>query len=87
MQVGEAVLIALRPEKVQLGPPGTGAIDGRLQSRVFQGNSWLFSIQTDVGSVLVSEPHRGAPRFGEGDAVAIAWTPEDAAVVPEAPRG
>ncbi|HEV7338691.1 MAG TPA: ABC transporter ATP-binding protein [Bosea sp. (in: a-proteobacteria)] len=85
--VGEAVLIALRPEKVQLGLPGSGAVDGRLQSRVFQGSSWLFSIQTDLGSVLVSEPHRGAPRFREGDTVSIAWTPEDAAVVPEAPRG
>ena len=47
--VGETVLIALRPEKVQLGAPGAGAVDGRLQSRVFQGSSWLFSIQTELG--------------------------------------
>jgi putative spermidine/putrescine transport system ATP-binding protein len=87
VSVGQAVLIALRPEKVQLGAPGTGAVDGRLQSRVFQGSSWLFSIQTELGSVLVSEPHRGIPHFREGDAVSIAWMPEDAAVVPEAPRG
>jgi putative spermidine/putrescine transport system ATP-binding protein len=85
--VGTRVSIALRPEKVQLGEPGSGAIDGRLASRVFQGNAWLFAVETPVGIVLASEPHRGAPRFGEGDRVSISWRPTDAAIVPEQGHG
>ncbi|WP_353185375.1 ABC transporter ATP-binding protein [Bosea sp. (in: a-proteobacteria)] len=87
LSAGDAVSIALRPEKVRLGAPGTGMVEGLLQSRVFQGNCWLFSVDTKVGAVLVSEPHRGAPGFREGDAVSIDWAPEDAAVVPEAAHG
>ncbi|WP_439495375.1 ABC transporter ATP-binding protein [Bosea sp. (in: a-proteobacteria)] len=84
---GSPVLIALRPEKVQVAAAGAGAIDGRLVSRVFQGNAWLFAIETPVGAVLASEPHRGVPRFGEGDAVSVSWRADDATVVPEHSHG
>jgi putative spermidine/putrescine transport system ATP-binding protein len=79
---GDGVIVALRPEKVQLKDAGAGFIGGRLTSRVFQGNSWLFSVETPLGVMLASELHRGLPAFVEGDAVSLAWAPEDATIIP-----
>ncbi|MGO4669705.1 ABC transporter ATP-binding protein [Bosea sp. 2YAB26] len=87
LSAGSAVVIALRPEKVRLVPPGTGFLGGRLTSRVFQGSSWLFSVETAIGAVLSSEPHRGVPAFNEGDDVGLNWRPEDAAIIADAHHG
>lgn len=87
LPTGSAVVIALRPEKVRLVPAGTGFLSGRLTSRVFQGSSWLFSVETPIGAVLSSEPHRGAPAFNEGDDVGLNWRPEDAAIIADAHHG
>jgi putative spermidine/putrescine transport system ATP-binding protein len=81
LQAGNDVVIALRPEKVRLVSADEGFLGGTLTSRVFQGSSWLFAIETPVGTVLSSEPHRGAPAFNEGDRVGLDWRPEDAAII------
>jgi putative spermidine/putrescine transport system ATP-binding protein len=86
LRPGDAVLLALRPEKVAIAPAGTGLLQGRLISRVFQGSAWLFVVDTPAGSIVAAELHRGSPAFGEGDAVSLSWKREDAVVLPaEAP--
>jgi putative spermidine/putrescine transport system ATP-binding protein len=83
---GDAVLLALRPEKVSIAPAGAGLLQGKLVSRVFQGSAWLFVVDTPAGTVVAAELHRGSPAFGEGDAVSLSWKREDAVVLPaEAP--
>jgi putative spermidine/putrescine transport system ATP-binding protein len=81
---GDPVVLALRPEKVRLAGPGeSGIVQGSLVSRVFQGSSWLYVVDTPAGRVLACELHRGAPAFREGQIVSLAWQPGDAVLLPE----
>jgi putative spermidine/putrescine transport system ATP-binding protein len=82
LRPGDPVLLALRPEKVAIAPAGTGLLQGRLASRVFQGSAWLFVVDTPAGGVVAAELHRGTPAFREGDAVSLSWRREDAVVLP-----
>jgi putative spermidine/putrescine transport system ATP-binding protein len=89
VSTGDRVILALRPEKVTLLKPGeSGTIQGSLVSRIFQGSSWLYAVDTPAGQILACELHRGAPAFSEGDTVSIAWRPEAAVLLPgDAARG
>ncbi|KAB0269778.1 ABC transporter ATP-binding protein [Microvirga brassicacearum] len=79
--IGDAVVLALRPEKIQLAAPGEGFLNGTLVSRVFQGSSWLFVIDTPAGTVLVCDLHRGEPAFAEMQPLSLSWRPEDVALI------
>jgi len=80
---GVQVVLALRPEKISLSSSqDEGMLRGTLISRVFQGSSWLFVVDTPAGTVLVCELHRGAPAFVEGQPVSVSWSAADAALLP-----
>jgi putative spermidine/putrescine transport system ATP-binding protein len=84
---GAEVVLALRPEKISLtASPGEGMLRGKLISRVFQGSSWLFVVDTPAGTILVCELHRGAPAFAEGQPVGVSWNAADAALLPVGAR-
>ncbi len=72
----------MRPEKVSLVRPGLGTLDGILVSRVFQGTSWLFVVDTPAGTILACDLHRGAPPFAEKEPVALTWQAKDATLIP-----
>jgi putative spermidine/putrescine transport system ATP-binding protein len=72
--------MSVRPEKIRFAPAGGGGIPGRIASRVFQGNHWLFQVDTVGGPALVIRQNDGSVQPGEGDAVILSIRPEDAAV-------
>ncbi|UFN47886.1 ABC transporter ATP-binding protein [Roseomonas sp. OT10] len=82
---GEAVLLALRPERVAIGPVGEGMLQGQVTARVFQGSAWLFEVTTPAGRVTAAQLHRGTPAFREGDAVSLGWSWSDAVLLPAEP--
>jgi spermidine/putrescine transport system ATP-binding protein len=87
-QPGEALRIAVRPERVQIGPAGTPMVDGgsRLEGTiaetVFLGMYTQFHVDTPVGR-LVS--HRLADDLADplepGSRVALSWEPEQASLL------
>jgi putative spermidine/putrescine transport system ATP-binding protein len=80
---GAQVVLALRPEKISLSSSqDEGMLRGTLVSRVFQGSSWLFVVDTPAGTMLVCELHRGSPAFIEGQLVGVSWSAADAALLP-----
>jgi putative spermidine/putrescine transport system ATP-binding protein len=68
----------VRPEKISFA--GTG-LAGRVRTRVFQGNHWLYQVETGTGLVTVIRQNTGEPMPAEGEAVFLTWFP------PHATRG
>jgi putative spermidine/putrescine transport system ATP-binding protein len=63
--------LAVRPEKMRFS--ADGKLGGKIVSRIFQGNHWLYRVETPAGAVIVIRQNDGQPGPGEGDAVRLAW--------------
>ena len=70
---GAAVLMSVRPEKLQLVPAGSGRLDGTVQERFFLGSQWLYRLATPAGELMVLSPNDGRAALDEGDAAGIDW--------------
>jgi putative spermidine/putrescine transport system ATP-binding protein len=44
-----------------------------VRTRIFQGNHWLYQVDTASGLVTVIRQNTGEAMPGEGDAVQLAW--------------
>jgi len=80
-QAGEATLV-VRPEKIALISPAPDRLNGIVRMRVFQGNHWLYRIETPAGAVLAIRQNSGEPGPVEGDAVGLSWSTDDMVVRP-----
>jgi putative spermidine/putrescine transport system ATP-binding protein len=70
---GAAVLLSVRPEKLQLVPLGSGRLDGEIGERFFLGSQWLYRIATAVGDLMVLSPNDGRDALDEGRRIGIDW--------------
>jgi putative spermidine/putrescine transport system ATP-binding protein len=78
---GDATVV-VRPEKIALVPSAPDRLNGTVRMRVFQGNHWLYRIETPVGALLAIRQNSGEPGPAEGDRVGLSWSPEDMVVRP-----
>jgi len=60
----------VRPEKIWFAAAG---LAGKVRTRIFQGNHWLYQIDTPGGLVTVIRQNSGEPMPAEGDGVHLAW--------------
>ncbi|PZR95717.1 MAG: Fe3+/spermidine/putrescine ABC transporter ATP-binding protein [Stutzerimonas stutzeri] len=82
LQEGQAIALSIRPEKIALKPPGQGRLDGTIANRFFLGSSWLFTVETAAGAILVSAPNDGDEPDREGARVALEWAPASLRIEP-----
>jgi putative spermidine/putrescine transport system ATP-binding protein len=75
-----SVTITVRPEKVGFADGGACSIGGRVRTRVFQGNHWLYQVETPAALLTVLRQNAGEPPAEEGQAVRLTWRPEDMTV-------
>jgi putative spermidine/putrescine transport system ATP-binding protein len=73
---------AVRPEKIAFAVPAAGTLDGIVRTRIFQGNHWLYRVDTPVGDVFVIRQNAGDAVPAEGEKVALVWRAEDMMVRP-----
>jgi putative spermidine/putrescine transport system ATP-binding protein len=85
LQEGQAIALSIRPEKIALKPPGQGRLDGTIANRFFLGGSWLFTVETPAGAILVSAPNDRDEPDREGARVALDWAPASLRIEPLAP--
>lgn len=66
------ILLSLRPENLTF-ENGASGIPGRVSTRIFQGECWLFEINSPLGPIFVraSNTLAGVPR--EGDTVSLGY--------------
>jgi len=69
--------VYLRPERIRLAAADEG-VAGRVATRVFLGSHWMLDIDSAVGRLRVSQPNVGTVPPGEGMAVGLLWTDDDA---------
>ncbi|OFW99959.1 MAG: hypothetical protein A3D94_20600 [Alphaproteobacteria bacterium RIFCSPHIGHO2_12_FULL_66_14] len=60
----------VRPEKISFGASG---LAGKVRTRIFQGNHWLYQVDTDGGLVTVIRQNTGEAMPAEGAAVHLVW--------------
>ena len=61
---------AVRPEKITFASSG---VAGTVRTRIFQGNHWLYQVDTVDGLVTVIRQNSGEVMPAEGAAVHLAW--------------
>ena len=60
----------VRPERISFAASG---LAGTVRTRIFQGNHWLYQVDTASGLITVIRQNTGEAMPGEGDAVRLAW--------------
>jgi putative spermidine/putrescine transport system ATP-binding protein len=70
---GAAVLLTIRPEKLQLVPAGAGRLQGDVVERFFLGSQWLYRLKTAVGELTVLCANDGRTALDEGQPAGIDW--------------
>ena len=73
IDVGDAVTLCIRPEKLRLCAPDQGRLAGNVTSRFFLGSQWLYRLDSRVGEMLVCCQNEGNEPFSEGAKVGIDW--------------
>ena len=76
------VTIAVRPEKVGFIDAAACSIGGRVRNRVFQGNHWLYQVETPAALLTVVRQNSGEKPAEEGDVVRLTWRAEDMTIRP-----
>ena len=74
------VTLSVRPEKIGFGPLGNGGLAGTVKTRIFQGNHWLYQIDTAGGVITVIRQNSGETMPAEGEAVSLTWKAADMGV-------
>ena len=73
------VLLTVRPEKIAFAGDGIG-VAGTVSTRIFQGNHWLYQVETAHGRVTVIRQNSGEAAPDEGAPVHLIWRAEDMSV-------
>ncbi len=61
---------SVRPERISFAASG---LAGTVRTRIFQGNHWLYQVDTASGLVTVIRQNTGEAMPGEGDPVHLVW--------------
>lgn len=69
--------ISIRPEKLAISREPTAGLSGRVKTRVFQGDHWLFQIDTPAGMATVIRPNDGTEVPAEHELVGLTIKPQD----------
>ena len=72
---GSEPLVTVRPEKITFSHDGGERLAGRIATRIFQGNHWLYQVDTAAGVVTVIRQNSGGPAPEEGESVSLTWDP------------
>ena len=78
-QVGQAVLLALRPEKITLsagGAAGINAMRGKVLDVVFSGNSITYRIAVDDQVLTLFRQNLAEGAIAPGSEVVLSWSPD-----------
>jgi putative spermidine/putrescine transport system ATP-binding protein len=61
----------VRPERISFAASG---LAGSVRTRIFQGNHWLYQVETASGLVTVIRQNTGEAMPEEGAAIHLAWS-------------
>ena len=74
---GQSLHVTVRPEKISFVSGPVCSLGGEVRSRIFQGNHWLFQVDTACGPMTVIRQNDGSALPLEGDRVRLGWPAQD----------
>ncbi|MBV2186955.1 MAG: ABC transporter ATP-binding protein [Rhizobium sp.] len=74
--------VSIRPEKLTLTGAASGGLSGRVKTRVFQGDHWLFEVDTPAGPAVVISQNTGSTVPAVEEQICLAMRPDDAVLLP-----
>ena len=80
---GEAFKLSIRPEKLQFTDTASGRLVGRIHTRLFLGNHWLYQLDSPLGQLLVTRANTGEATERIGDEIGLDWSPDGVQAVRE----
>ncbi len=75
--VSGPVVASVRPEKVMFTDPAGERLTGIVKTRIFQGNHWLYRVDTAAGVLFVIRQNSGETMPAEDEKVGLTWRPDD----------
>jgi putative spermidine/putrescine transport system ATP-binding protein len=75
-RVGDRITVCLRPEKIFPCERQDELVRGKITTRFFQGNQWLYRIHSDIGELLAIWQNDGRAVYVEGDDISLRWHSE-----------
>jgi putative spermidine/putrescine transport system ATP-binding protein len=85
---GPDIKLLVRPERLRIEAADNCSAQGRVLTRLFLGDSWIYEIESDIGQVRVAAQNMGAEQPQEGETVGINWNAGDLqAIAPEKLNG
>jgi spermidine/putrescine ABC transporter ATP-binding subunit len=82
---GDAILLAIRPERLEIGPAIGGAMQAQVQDVVFRGSYFAYELRVpgqDAPFFLYSQTRKDIPADG---VVGLGWQPDNAIILEDAP--
>jgi len=79
--VSGLVNLSIRPEKLHFTDIPQARITGRVHSRLFLGNYFMFQVDTAVGRLLLTLENSGGAIMGEQEEVGLTWSPGEIRIV------
>ena len=80
-QIAGDVGVYVRPERLRFASPDKGEVSGKVATRLFLGNLWLYEIDSALGTLRLTSPNLGNELPGEGETVGLTWQEDDLSVL------
>ncbi|QJQ95879.1 MULTISPECIES: ABC transporter ATP-binding protein [Halomonadaceae] len=81
------IQLSIRPERLELTDHESGLLQGRVRTRLFLGNHWLYQVDSSAGELLITQPNLGPMEVAVGDDVGVRWQPGAMRVLEDRPHG
>lgn len=85
LAAGGAILLAVRPERIEIGPVKAGTLQALVQDVVFRGSYFAYELRVpgqDVPFFVYSQGRKDIPADGM---VGLGWQPDNAIILEDAP--
>jgi putative spermidine/putrescine transport system ATP-binding protein len=82
---GNAIVLAVRPERIQIGPIIAGTMQALVQDVVFRGSYFAYELRVsgqDAPFFVYSQSRKDIPADG---IVGLGWQPDNAIILEDAP--
>ncbi|MBB4581620.1 putative spermidine/putrescine transport system ATP-binding protein [Rhizobium aethiopicum] len=76
------ISISVRPEKLRVANASSTGLAGRVMTRVFQGDHWLFEVHTPAGPAVVISQNSGTAVPAVNENICLAMKPDDVVLLP-----
>lgn len=83
LRPGQRVMLAVRPEKLLLGPPVASAIQAKVRDVVFRGAYFAYELNLPNQEQPLFAYTQTRDPVGEDGAVGLTWTPDSAVILEE----